>query len=153
MAESDRSDASVEYLLEALANRERRSSILEFIKDFPADARVVLPSLLKILRDDIEHTSSQDLEWALAAAGTSAVVPLSELLQDRRPAVCCCAAMALSKMEGSALPAVPALIRKFDDPNDEVASAAFHAVGEVGPAASAAVAEIIRHLRQKEKPL
>lgn len=143
-----RSDTAISELQRGLEDPAERTSTLCFVQLFTEDARLLLPTLVKLLESLSDTTDdAEEVAKCLAAAGEPAVPALINALKSRNPSVREYAALALSRMGSPARSAVPALIERFADEDATVARNAFGAIGGIGPDAKEAVPALIEVLR------
>lgn len=139
-----RSNTAISELQRGLEDPAERTSTLCFVQLFSEDARLLLPTLVKLLdKLDDSTADAEKVAECLAAAGEPAVPALINSLKSRNPSVRKYAALALSRMGPSARSAVPALIERFADEDAGVARNAFEAIGGIGPDAKEAVPALI----------
>ncbi len=131
---------AVEPLIDALRNGRVPSHAAAWALGAIGDARAVAP-LIDALKHESEDTHL--LAWALGAIGESAVLPLIDVLKDRRWEIGASAAYALGEI-GDAR-AVQPLIDALRDEDWHMRSYAAYALGEIGDAK--AVAPLIDALK------
>jgi HEAT repeat protein len=120
--------------------------------NYPADAQLVLPKLIKLLQELNDATDRECLAGALGAAGTPALPHVIEATRHANPAVRRCALEAINFMGRKGIPAraaVPALVDRITDEDHEVAWAAFEAIGAIGPGAEQAVPALIKYVQTR----
>ena len=115
--------------------------------DISRDVEIVLPVVRDIARDDRGVTAS--------GYGASTRLVEGARVNNKHPfedPLAARAAELLGKMGPVAKPAVGELVKLLDHPNSRVRTAALLALGEMGPAAAAALPALQELMRQADNP-
>jgi len=144
--------------------REATEKIVECLKDkdpfarvaaaralgaLPPAPEITLPILEKMLKDADATTAQYALD-ALATIGPKAVPRLVELLKDKEIRVQ--VVYVLGQIGPGAAPAVDALAKLIDDPDENLSTEAVLAIGKIGPDAKSAVPALVKSLQQENCP-
>jgi serine/threonine protein kinase len=128
-----------------------KSQAINALADFGQEAKNAIPDLIKLLKSQDDQISSN--AWnALVKIGSESVIPLTELLEDKRVGIRRKAVSALEQLGTDASAATSHLILALEDsdPEGDVRWYATIAIGKIGLPAKEAIPSLIKRLRDEK---